>query len=119
MSDFKFRIGQTVLSPFGVVKIIHRWHGKSSTFYDVEFKETYLSRNTTKRDGVTSTKTCSLVEHEIEPFEAIGVDDVVEMISIEEIGGELIATFSVGIQVKIDDKIYSLNKKFQEKLVRV
>ncbi len=115
MNDFKFRIGQTVYSPFGVVKIIYRWHGKSSTFYDVKF--------IAKKDDEVFTKTYTFEEYEMASFESGGVaaheDDAVEMLSIKEIDGELIATFSVWIQIKIGDQFYSLEKQFQEKLANI
>jgi hypothetical protein len=114
ITEFKFRIGQTVHSPFGVVKIIDRWRNNSSTFYDVKF--------ISYKDDVLVTKTWTSEEFELTPFTAGGVakdsDDAAQLVSIEEIDGDLIATISVWFRIKIDDDFYITEKQFQNKLVR-
>lgn len=107
--DFKFRIGQTVGSPYGIVKIIDRW-GKSSIFYDVRFR--------TSIDGELRGTTWTFEEHEMTPFSISELvdDNAVELIDVEEVDGDLIATFSVWIKVKIEGDFFFVEKQFKEKL---
>lgn len=110
--NFKFKVGQTVQSPFGVVKIINRWKGRDSIFYDIKYIRT--------KNNIHSTATWTFEEHEMAGFTSGGVahyeDDAVEIINIEEVDNELIATISVWIQIKLNDKFYSFQKQFKEKL---
>lgn len=109
MNDFKFRVGQTVYSPFGLVKIISRW-GKESRTYDVKYMKG------------KKTETWTFMEEELEPFSRGGVasndDDAVEWIEVVKVDEDLIATFSVWVKIEIDGEIYTVEKTFKEFLVK-
>lgn len=109
----KFRVGQTVFSPFGVVKIIARW---KSACYDVKFMRK------DKETGVVRTETWTFDENELSAFTAGGVagneDDAVSF-DCKKVNGELIGTFKVWVQIEWGSKTYAIQKEFREKLSEV
>lgn len=112
---FKFKIGQTVHSPFGVVKIIHRWHTKKEPLYDVKYMK--------EKDDIVRTQTWTFGESEMDQFTNGGVayfddDDATEIIQIKKIKGEYFVIFSVWIETKLEGKTYAIEKKYKEKLVK-
>jgi hypothetical protein len=115
MNKFKFRVGQTVHSPFEVVKIIRRWVGsKGNIFYDVKYM-----RNKKEESQLPITRTWTFEEPELHPFTRGGVadnqDDAIHL-DYRMIDGEWIATVSVWIQAEIDGEMYAIEKQFKEKL---
>lgn len=116
MIKHEFKVGQTVYSPFGTVKIIHAW--KKAKTYDVKFLTN--KPHPMQGDIGVHTETWTFDEHELTAFSAGGVafpeDDALQIINVERVDGKYIATFSVWIKVEIDGKICSLHKKFKKVL---
>lgn len=102
MKPFKFRVGQTVGTHNNTAKIIHRWHGKTETYYDV------------KQFHKGKTVTWTYLESELVACTAGGItphtDDAVEVTYLYDEAKNLVVEAKVWILLNVDGELYEVEQ---------